>query len=138
MNTKNNMNNIGILTFKRFDENVLLNSTFNIDELFKIMLYDEDFVRFEIFNRDKKLLLTTNLNDQTADIIIVRPAKVGREEEIIWTNFNAYRNPMYIYGKKVEWRVNDRTFRTKKSAVAYAELINRNIATIINTFVDCR
>lgn len=132
------MNNIGILTFKRFDENVLLNSTFNIDELFKIMLYDEDFVRFEIFNRDKKLLLTTNPNDQTADIIIVRPAKVGREEEIIWTNFNAYRNPMYIYGKKVEWRVNDRIFRTKKSAVAYAELINRNIATIINTFVDRR
>ena len=138
MNTKNNMNNTGILTFKRFDENVLLNSTFNIDELFKIMLYDEDFVRFEIFNRDKKLLLTTNLNDQTADVIIVRPAKVGREEEIIWTNFNAYRNPMYIYGKKVEWRVNDRIFRTKKSAVAYAELINRNIATIINTFVDRR
>lgn len=132
------MKNIGILTFKRFDENVLLNSTFSIDELFKIMLYDEDFVRFEIFNRDKKLLLTTNLNDQTADVIIVRPAKVGREEEIIWTNFNAYRNPMYIYGKKVEWRVNDRIFRTKKSAVAYAELINRNIATIINTFVDRR
>lgn len=138
MNTNNNMKNIGILTFKRFDENVLLNSTFSIDELFKIMLYDEDFVRFEIFNRDKKLLLTTNLNDQTADVIIVRPAKVGREEEIIWTNFNAYRNPMYIYGKKVEWRVNDRIFRTKKSAVAYAELINRNIATIINTFVDRR
>ncbi|CDS93039.1 hypothetical protein BN1088_1431286 [Sphingobacterium sp. PM2-P1-29] len=136
MKPVNNKNNIGVLTFRKFDENVLLNSSFNIQELLKIILDDEDFVRFEIFSRDQKLLLTTALYDQNPDVIIIRPAKVEREEEIRWTNFDAYRTPMYIYGKKIEWIVNDRRFRTKKSARAYAENTNRNITGVIERFVD--
>ncbi|WP_333889363.1 hypothetical protein, partial [Sphingobacterium siyangense] len=105
MKTTINKNNIGVLTFRKFDENVLLNSHFAIAELLKIILYDLDFVRFEIFDKNKKLLLTTNRFEEEPDVVIIQPAKVERDEEIKWTNFNAYRTPMYIYGKKIEWVV---------------------------------
>lgn len=136
MKTTNNKNNIGVLTFRKFDENVLLNSRFDTAELFKIILHYLDFVRFEIFDKDKKLLLTTNRFEAEPDVVIIQPAKVERDEEIKWTNFNAYRTPMYIYGKKNDWKVNGRIFKTKKSATAFAELTNRNIAAIIEKFID--
>lgn len=136
MKPVNNKHNIGVLIFRKFDENVLLNSSFDIQELLKIILDDKDFVRFEIFSSDQKLLLTTELFYQDPDVIIIRPAKVEREEEIRWTNFDAYRTPMYIYGKKIEWIVNDRRFRTKKSARAYADHTNKNITGIIERFID--
>ena len=131
-----NKNNIGVLTFRKFDENVLLDSSFDTEELFKIILHDIDFVRFEIFNKNKKLLLTTNRLEEEPDVIIIQPAKVERDEEIKWTNFDAYRTPMYLYGKKVEWKVNSRIFKTKKSATVFAEFTNSNIAEIIEKFID--
>jgi len=136
MKTTINKNNIGVLTFRKFDENVLLNSCFDTEELFKIILHDLDFVRFEIFDKNKKLLLTTNRFEEEPDVVIIQPAKVERDEEIKWTNFNAYRTPMYIYGKKIEWVVNSYRFRTKKSAVAFAESTNKTIVSTIEKFID--
>ncbi|WP_312338142.1 hypothetical protein [Sphingobacterium sp.] len=136
MKTTINKNNIGVLTFRKFDENVLLNSCFNIEELFKIILHDLDFVRFEIFDKNKKLLLTTNRFEEEPDVVIIQPVKVERDEEIKWTNFNAYRTPMYIYGKKIEWVVNSYRFRTKKSAVDFAESTNKSIVSTIEKFID--
>lgn len=136
MKTRINKNNIGVLTFIEFDENLLLNSHFDTEELFKIILHDLDFVRFEIFDKNKKLLLTTNQFEGAPDVVIIQPAKVERDEEIKWTNFNAYRIPMYIYGKKIVWKVNGRIFKTKKSATTFVELTNSDIATIIEKFID--
>jgi len=136
MKTTINKNNIGVLTFRKFHENVLLNSRFDTAELFKIILHDLDFVRFEIFDKNKKLLLTANRFEEKPDVVIIQPAKVERDEEIKWTNLNAYRTPMYIYGKKIEWKVNDRVFKTKKSATAFAEFTNSDIAAIIEKFID--
>lgn len=136
MNVTNNKNNIGVLTFRKFDENVLLNSSFDIDQLFKIILYDVDFERFEIFDKNKKLLLTTSQFEKEPNVFIIQPVKVERDEEIKWTNFDAYRTPMYLYGKKVEWKVNSRIFKTKKSATVFAEFTNSNIAEIIEKFID--
>ena len=136
MKTTINKNNIGVLTFKKFDENVLLNSHFDTAELFKIILYDLDFVRFEIFDKNKKLLLTTNRFEEEPNVVIIQLAKVERDENIKWTNFNAYRTPMYIYGKKIEWKVNGRIFKTKKSATTFAEFTNSDVVGIIEKFVD--
>lgn len=136
MDTLNKKRNIGVLTFRKYNENILLNASFNIDELLNIMLNDIDFVRFEIFDANKNLLLTTDTYGQRPNVFIIRPAKVVREEERKWTNFDAFRNPMYIYGKKVEWYVNSRRFRTKKSATAYAELMNKRVADTIKLFID--
>lgn len=135
MKTSNN-NNIGILTFRKFDENILLNARFDLDELFKIMLNDVDFVRFEIFDKNKKLLLTTELYENDPHVIIIRPAKVERDENIKWINFDAYRTPMYRYGKNIEWKANGRIFRTKKEATVFAELTNKNLAAVIEKFID--
>ncbi|QIH35949.1 hypothetical protein [Sphingobacterium sp. DR205] len=136
MKTTINKNNIGVLTFRKFDENVLLNSHFDTAELFKIILHDEDFVRFEIFDKNRKLRLTTHEFEREPGVLIIQLAKVERDEDIKWTNFNAYRTPMYIYGKKVEWKVNGRIFKTKKLATAFADFTNSNIATIIEKFID--
>lgn len=136
MKTTINKNNIGVLTFRKFDENLLLNSHFDTEELFKIILNDIDFVRFEIFDKNRKLLLTTNRFEEEPEVVIIQPAKVERDEEIKWTNFNAYRTPMYIYGKKIEWKVNGRIFKTKKSARVFAELTNSEVAAIIEKFID--
>lgn len=135
MKTKNK-NNIAVLAFRKFDENVLLNSHFDIAELLKIILYDLDFVRFEIFDKNRKLLLTTNQFEEEPDVVIIQPAKVERDEEIKWTNFNAYGTPMYIYGKKIKWKVDGRIFKTKKSAKVFAELTNSDVAAIIEKFID--
>lgn len=136
MKTTINKNNIGVLTFRKFDENLLLNSHFDTEELFKIILNDIDFVRFEILDKNRKLLLTTNRFEEEPDVVIIQAAKVERDEEIKWTNFNAYRTPMYIYGKKIEWKVNGRIFKTKKSARVFAELTNSEVAAIIEKFID--
>ncbi|WP_286778661.1 MULTISPECIES: hypothetical protein [Sphingobacterium] len=136
MKTIINKNNIGVLTFRKFDENVLLNSSFDIEQLFKIILYDVDFERFEIFDKNKKLLLTTNKFEDELDVVIIHPAKVERDEEIKWTNFNAYHTPMYTYGKKIEWKVNGRIFKTKKSAAAFAQFLISDVASIIEKFID--
>lgn len=136
MNVTNNKNNIGVLTFRKFDENVLLNSSFDIEQLFKIILYDVEFERFEIFDKNKKLLLTTSQFEKEPNVFIIQLVKVERDEEVKWTNFDAYRTPMNLYGKKVEWKVNSRIFKTKKSATAFAEFTNSNIAEIIEKFID--
>ena len=47
----------GIITYKQYEENVLLNAHFSIVELFEIILKDKDFVKFETFDKNRNLKL---------------------------------------------------------------------------------
>ena len=52
--------NIGIITYKEYEvKNIGLNWNFNLSELLHIMLNNKDFVRFEIFDPNYNLLLST-------------------------------------------------------------------------------
>lgn len=128
--------NIGVITYKKYDENVLLNAHFNIDELFKIILNDKDFVKFEIFDSHKKLLVSTQFNDIQGEGLFIRPVKVEREEEIKWIDYYAYRTPSTVRHKKIRWNVSGARFKTRKKAIEYATNVNYQIAKEIAVFID--
>ncbi|UIR57802.1 hypothetical protein LZQ00_08270 [Sphingobacterium sp. SRCM116780] len=128
--------NIGIITYKKYDENVLLNAFFNADELFTIILKDEDFIRFEIFDCNKKLLASTNFPDVDGKGFYIHPVQVEREEELLWINYYAFRTPSTIRKTKVIWKVYGTPFRTKKLATEHATKMNTAIAREIEKFKD--
>ena len=74
--------NIGTITYKNYDERVLLNWNFNSLELFNIILNDKDFVRFEIFDRNNNLLLSTHYPNVEQKGIYVEVVKIKKETEI--------------------------------------------------------
>jgi hypothetical protein len=128
--------NIGVITYKKYDENVLLNAHFNIDELFRIILHDKDFISFEIFDRDNKLLASTYYPNVDGKGTYIHPVKVFRDEELKWTDYNAFRTPSTIRHYKVTWKVDGAVFRTKKKATEYADLVNSRLACRIEPFID--
>lgn len=130
--------NIGTITYKKYDENVLLNSSFDTVELLAIILNDKDFVRFEIFDRDSNLLLSTHYPHVENDGIYIKVVKVEKEEEITGTTYDAYRTPSTIHRIKVRWNVNGARFRTKKKALEHVNNQNRKTALKIEQFVDRR
>lgn len=128
--------NIGVITYKKYDENVLLNALFNIDELFNIILNDKDFVKFEIFDRDKKLLVSTHFPDIKGKGLFIHPVKVEREEDIKWIDYYAYRTPSTVRHKKVRWNVSGARFKTRKKAIEYATNVNNRITREIEPLID--
>lgn len=128
--------NIGVITYKKYDENVLLNAHFNVDELFRIILHDKDFVRFEIFDREKKLLASTYYPNVDGKGLYIHPVKVFRDEELKWIDYYAFRSPSTIRHYKVTWKVDGAVFRTRKKANEYANLVNKRVAYRIEPFID--
>ncbi|RKT01763.1 hypothetical protein [Chryseobacterium defluvii] len=128
--------NIGIITYKNYDENVLLNAHFNIDELFKIILFDKDFVKFEIFDTNKKLLASTYYPQIEGKGFFIDPVKVEREEEIKWIDYYAFRSPSTIRHTKVTWKVKGEVFRTKKKADECAKVWNKRASYFIEHLID--
>lgn len=130
--------NIGVITYKKYDENVQLDTGFSIAELFKIILDDKDFVRFEIFDRDKNLLVSTHYPDVEKKGLYIRPVKLERKEEIKGVDYNAFRTPSTIYKTKVDWEVSGAVFRTKKKAQEYADKVNGKIAQDLTQFINIK
>lgn len=128
--------NIGVITYKKYDENVLLNAHFNIDELFRIILHDKDFVRFEIFDRHNKLLASTFYPNVDGKGLYIHPVKVFRDEELKWTDYYAFRSPSTIRHYKVTWKVDGAVFRTRKNATEYATEVNSQLARKVAAFID--
>lgn len=130
--------NIGIITYRRYDERILLNWNFNLIELFNIILNDKDFVRFEIFDRNNNLLLSTHYPHVEQKGEYIKVVKVEKEKEITGITYDAFRTPSTIRRIKVRWNVNGRRFRTKKGALEYVYWANRRATLKIESFVDRR
>ncbi|TDW46699.1 hypothetical protein EV144_106373 [Flavobacterium sp. 270] len=131
--------NIGIITYREYEvKNIGLNWNFNLSELLHIMLNNKDFVRFEIFDRNNKLLLSTYYPHVKQKIVYIKVAKIEKEKEITGITSDAFRKPLTIYRIKVRWKVNGRRFRTKKEAREYVYWENRRVTMKIESFVDRR
>ncbi|WP_268849157.1 hypothetical protein [Flavobacterium aestivum] len=130
--------NIGIITYRDYDERILLNWNFNILELFNIILIDKDFVRFEIFDKNNNLLLSTHYPDVEQKGVYIKVVKIEKEKEITGITYDAFRTPSTIRRIKVRWNVNGRRFRTKKIALDYVYWENRKASLKIESFVDRR
>jgi hypothetical protein len=128
--------NIGVITYKQYDENVLLDKNFMITELFNIILNDSDFVRFEIFDKNGKLMLSTYYRDVELQRIYLNPVKVKKDVEVTGITYDAYCTPSTIRRIKVRWIVDGAPFRVKKGAVEYADRVNRRETLKIEKFIN--
>lgn len=128
--------NIGTITYKNYDEKVLLNRNFDTAELFNIILNDQDFIRFEIFDKNGTLLLSTFYPHVEQMGVHIKVVRVVKEQEITGTTYNAYRTPSLIHRIKVCWNVDGAKFRIKKKAVEFCDIQNRKTALIIEQFID--
>lgn len=127
---------IGTITYKNYDEKVLLNRNFDTAELFNIILNDQDFIRFEIFDTDGTLLLSTFYPHVEQMGVHIKVVMVVKEQEITGTTYDAYRTPSLIHRIKVRWNVDGARFRTKKKAVEFCNNQNRKTALIVEQFVN--
>ena len=130
--------NIGIITYKNYDERLLLNWNFNLLELIHIILNDKDFVHFEILDKNNSLLLSTHYPDVKQKGVYVEVVKMKKEKEITGITYDAYRTPSTIRRIKVRWNVNGAKFRIKKRALEYVYWENRKAGLKIESFVDRR
>lgn len=130
--------NIGIITYKKYDERILLNWNFNLLELFNIILNDKDFVRFEIFDKNSNLLLSTHYPDVEHKGVYIKVVKIEKEKEITGITYDAFRTPSTIRRIKVRWNVNGAKFRIKKRALEFVYWQNRRAGLQVEQFVDRR
>ena len=130
--------NIGIITYRKYDEKVLLNWNFNLSALFSIIFNDKDFVRFEIFDKNNNLLLSTHYPDVEQKGVYIKVVKIQKEKEITGITYDAFRTPSTMRRTKVYWNVNGIRFRVKKRAIEYVYWHNRRENFKIETFVDRR
>ncbi|MGK6342482.1 hypothetical protein ACMGDK_09600 [Chryseobacterium sp. DT-3] len=129
--------NIGVITYKQYDENVLLNAHFNLDELFRIILHDKEFIKFEIFDRERKLLASTYYPDvEKGKGFHILLFKVEREEEIKWIDYYAFRTPSTIRHTTVRWKVRGADLGTKKKATEFVNSSNNRVAGKLEEFID--
>jgi hypothetical protein len=101
-------------------------------------LNNKHFVRFEIFDRNNNLLLSTYYPHVEQKIVYIKVVKIEKEKEITGITSDAFRKPLAMYRIKVRWKVNGRRFRTKKGALEYVYWQNRRASLKIEAFVDRR
>ena len=131
--------NIGIITYRDYDERILLNWNFHLLELFNIILNDKDFVRFEILDRNNNLLLSTYYaHTEQNEVMYISVVKMVKEKEITGITYDAFRTPSTMRRIKVRWNVNGAKFRIKKRALEYVYWQNRKTGLKIESFVDRR
>jgi hypothetical protein len=128
--------NIGKITYREYDENVIMNRNFITAKLFDIILNDSDFVSFEIFDRNNNLLLSTYYPNVEKQGIYIKVVRVEKEQEITGTTYDAYRTPSTVHRIKVRWNVDGARFRIKKLAVKYSEGINRRESLKMEEFIN--
>ncbi len=63
---------IGIITYEKFAERVTLDNMFNMDDLFNIMLTDNDYVKFQIIDENENLVLSTHYPETGDNIIYMK------------------------------------------------------------------
>ncbi len=108
--------NIGVIKYRKYEERVLMDNNFSVDDLFRIITEDEDFVWFNIEDPKGNVLVSTWYPDKLNGAIFIEVLTIKRHEKILWTNYNAYRTPQYIYGKKVHWTAGPYWFKRKGKA----------------------
>lgn len=126
---------IGIITYKKFAERVLLDCTFIIDDLFSIMLSDSDYVKFQIVDEKENLLLSTHYPDTQVKAEYIQVLRVKREVEILGTTYDAYKTPSLVHKTKVTWKTTHGSFKTRKEAQKYADRMNLKARLSIEKFI---
>jgi hypothetical protein len=129
------INNIGIIKCRKYEERLILNEHFIIDNLFNIILSDSDYIKFQIVDQSGNLLLSTHYPETGKTVEYLKVVQVKREEEILGTTYNACKTPSLVHNTKVTWTVSGGIYKTKKEAQKYVDRINGKAKLLIEKYV---
>ena len=129
---------IGLIKYRKYKERVLLNEHFVIDDLFKIILEDEDFKWFNILDEKENVLLSTWYPDTEKGAEFIQVLKVKKEVEILGTTYNAYNTPSLTHRTKTTWKAGSNTYKRKKDAQGYVDQTNTRARQIIENYLRKR
>lgn len=103
---------IGVITYKNYTENVILDNNFDTQALYDIMDNDPDFVSFTI---------------QGTEVEIRGTVTVTKEVEILSTTYNAFAAKPYTHKTRSTWHLSSGGYLlTKKDAEDTAKFKNDN------------
>jgi hypothetical protein len=127
----------GVIKYQQYEENVLLNEHFSVDELFKIVTQDRDFIKFTVFDEKKEMIISTDFRDTSvgAKYIFVLPNDVKKHVDILGTTYDAYKTPQYTHRTKTSWKVGSYPFKTRKSAHLFIETTNNRARKVLEDLV---
>lgn len=125
---------IGVIKYRKYEERVLLNQHFVIDDLFRIILEDKDFVWFNIIDESEQVLVSTWFPDTKNGAQFIEVLKVKKEVEILGTTYDAYKDPPFKYRTKITWQTGSYGFKTKKGAQGYVDKINHRARLAIEMY----
>lgn len=127
----------GIIKYRKYEENVLLDQFFIIDELIKIVTEDHEFERFSIHNREGKMLLSTSYEDTSngATFLQIVPTRVKKDVEILGTTYDAYKEQPFSHRTKTTWKVGSYRFTTRKQANLFINFVNSKARTLLENMI---
>lgn len=130
------MMNIGIITYNKYEERVILNEHFVIDDLFSIVQHDTEYRRFQVVDGRENLVLTTDFRESGCGAEYLTMAKLERSDELIGTEYNGFKTPSTTHKYKTVWKVNGGICKGKWDAHQYAERINGKARLILERYID--
>lgn len=108
---KNQASEIGVITYKQYEERVIIDNNFDTQALYDIMDNDPDFVSFHIEGSNKPYIYGT---------VVVKP-----EVAIVSSTFNAFAKNTMTHKTKTTWYLSSGGFMpTKKQAQERADYEN--------------
>lgn len=127
--------NIGIITYTKYEERVLLNEHFAIDDLFSIVQHDGEYRKFQVVDGKENLLVSTDYQESKQGAEYLNMARLEKDVEIVGTTYNAYKTPSTVHKYKTTWTVNRGICKGKRDAEQYAERLNRKARLILERYV---
>ncbi|MBX2948064.1 MAG: hypothetical protein KF704_02200 [Crocinitomicaceae bacterium] len=127
--------NIGIITYTKYEERVLLNEHFVIDDLLRIVQEDETYRRFRVVDGKGNLLVSTDYRDTGQGAEYLNMARLEKDVETVGTTYDAYKMPSTTHKYKTSWKVNGGICKGKRDAHQYAERINRKARLILERYI---
>lgn len=109
---KNQVSEIGVITYKQYEERVIIDNNFDTQALYDIMDNDPDFVSFHIEGSNKPYIYGT--------------VEVEADVQIVSTTYNAYAKQPFKHKTKTSWNLTSGgCMPTKKQAIERADYENR-------------
>lgn len=130
--------NIGIITYAKYEERVLMDEHFVFDVLLSIVQHDKDYRKFQVVEAKGNVLLSTSGmdNEQGATPLII--AKIEKEVEQVGMVYDGYKTPSTTFKYRTTWKVNGGICKGKKDAVEYADRLNRRAKALLERFIEKR
>lgn len=127
---------IGIITYTNYEERVLLNQYFVIEDLFAIVQHDRSYRRFQVVDGQEKVLLSTDYQDTELGAGYIELPRIEKSIEQIGTDYDAFRTPSTKHKYATTWKVNGGICTSKKHAYGYADMLKRRARFSLERYIS--